>query len=453
MHKIGQLKSLPLLKYKIMKSKLTLLSVLLIFSFLSYAPLHAQSMGISSEAITPDPSSILEMRTADKGILIPRMTTTERDAISNPATGLMLFNTVTNQYNFYNGSAWVFWGSAAFLSATSGETLSTTSTEATPIPDMAKTALEAGTYSVFFNGQVNIPAANYTTGFSTASAAADLNLIYDDIMAIPATGTHALTFGSGETLLPGVYNVAGAASIAGKLTMDGDGQENPLFIIRANAGAFNTAASVEVILTNGATSENIFWMADGAIGLGAGTKISGTLFSHGAAVAGGSSIINGRLLTTLGAVSFGQGALSLPEGNSIIDFRTLSNFVIFTSSGGVANTGASVYNGDIGTGGGAITGFPTASVNGTIFESGSTTVVTPVNHMATFSLYKNGELIPNTSRTRTHLNNPSDISLLGISTIDVDDTIDVRWKIDEQPSDAIEINVFNRILTLIKVGN
>ncbi|MDB4199494.1 hypothetical protein N9752_04100, partial [Polaribacter sp.] len=150
---------------------------------------------------------------------------------------------------------------------------------------------------------------------------------------------------------------------------------------------------------------------------------------------------------------FGQGALTLPTGNSIIDFRTLTDFVIFTSSGGVANTGASVYNGDIGTGGGAITGFPTASVNGTIFESGSTTVVTPINHMATFSLYKNGVLIPNTPRTRTHLNNPSDLSLQGLSTVGVGDTIDVRWKIDEQPSDGIEISVLNRILTLVKVGN
>ena len=44
-------------------------------------------MGISSEAITPDPSSILEMRTTDKGILIPRMTTAERDGITSPATG------------------------------------------------------------------------------------------------------------------------------------------------------------------------------------------------------------------------------------------------------------------------------------------------------------------------------------------------------------------------------
>lgn len=341
---------------------------------------------------------------------------------------------------------------AGYSSVTASSIISTTSTTDVVITDMTKTLVEAGMYSIHFNGQLNIPAANYTTGFSTATAAADLNLIYNDIMAIPVTGTHALTFGSGETLLPGVYNVAGAASIAGTLTLNGNNEINPIFIVRANAGAFNTGAGTNVILTNGATAKNVFWIADGAVGLGASTNISGTLFSHGAAVAGANTTVNGRLLTTLGAISFGEGTLTLPTGNSIINFRSLSNFVIFTSSGGVANTGASVYNGDIGTGGGAITGFAaTATVNGTIFQSGSTTVVTPINHMATFSLYKNGVLIPNSSRTRVEL--PSDISLLALTKIEVDDTIDVRWKIDEQKSDGIEINVLNRILTLIRVGN
>jgi hypothetical protein len=451
--KISQLKSLHLLKYKIMKSQLNLIAAALILLFFSSNTIHAQSMGISNAAITPDPSSILEMRTTEKGILIPRMTTAERDNISSPATGLMLYNTITNQYNFYNGSAWVFWGSAAYLSATSGETLSTISTSDVVITDMTKTALEAGTYSVLFNGQISIPAADYTTGFSTAVAAEDLNSIYADIKAFPASFTAGATvFGNSETLLPGVFDITGAASIAGALTLDGGGDPDAKFIFRAT-GAFNTGAGVNVILTNGATAKNVFWVAEGAIGLGSLTKISGTLFSHGAAVAGADTTINGRLFSTLGAISFGKGTLTLPTGNSIIDFRTLTDFIIFTSSGGVANTGASEYNGDIGTGGGAITGFPTATVNGIIFQSGSTTVVTPINHTATFSLYKNGALIPNSSRTRTYLNNPSDISLLGISTIGVGDTIDVRWKVDEQPSDGIEISVLNRILTLIKVGN
>jgi len=40
------------------------------------------------------------------GFLPPRMTTTERDAISTPAAGLMIYNTTTNKAQCYNGSTW-----------------------------------------------------------------------------------------------------------------------------------------------------------------------------------------------------------------------------------------------------------------------------------------------------------------------------------------------------------
>jgi hypothetical protein len=40
------------------------------------------------------------------GFLLPRLTTTQRNAIVSPATGLEIFNTTTNQIEFYNGTAW-----------------------------------------------------------------------------------------------------------------------------------------------------------------------------------------------------------------------------------------------------------------------------------------------------------------------------------------------------------
>lgn len=40
------------------------------------------------------------------GMLLPSFTTTARDAISTPATGLTIYNTTTNKLNFYNGSSW-----------------------------------------------------------------------------------------------------------------------------------------------------------------------------------------------------------------------------------------------------------------------------------------------------------------------------------------------------------
>ncbi|MGI9160327.1 MAG: hypothetical protein ACR2K1_11315, partial [Saprospiraceae bacterium] len=47
-------------------------------------------------AATPDPSAMLDVQSATKGFLLPRMTSAERSAILNPATGLIVFNTTLN---------------------------------------------------------------------------------------------------------------------------------------------------------------------------------------------------------------------------------------------------------------------------------------------------------------------------------------------------------------------
>ena len=45
---------------------------------------------------TPDPSAQLEVSSTTKGFLPPRMTTAQRDAIIDPADGLIIYNTTTN---------------------------------------------------------------------------------------------------------------------------------------------------------------------------------------------------------------------------------------------------------------------------------------------------------------------------------------------------------------------
>ncbi len=54
----------------------------------------------------PDASAILDVQSTDKGILIPRMTTAQRIAISSPAQGLLVFDLGTGGFWFYNGQAW-----------------------------------------------------------------------------------------------------------------------------------------------------------------------------------------------------------------------------------------------------------------------------------------------------------------------------------------------------------
>ncbi|UEG49584.1 hypothetical protein LK994_13160 [Ferruginibacter lapsinanis] len=51
-------------------------------------------------------SARLAVNSTTEGFLVPRMTTTQRDAISTPATGLLIFNTTTNFFNYYTGSGW-----------------------------------------------------------------------------------------------------------------------------------------------------------------------------------------------------------------------------------------------------------------------------------------------------------------------------------------------------------
>ncbi|NTW31391.1 MAG: hypothetical protein HGB12_01955 [Bacteroidetes bacterium] len=61
-------------------------------------------------ATNPASSAILDVNSATKGQLIPRMSSVNRDAIVSPATGLQIFNTDCNVNEYYTGICWVSLG-------------------------------------------------------------------------------------------------------------------------------------------------------------------------------------------------------------------------------------------------------------------------------------------------------------------------------------------------------
>jgi len=75
------------------------------------SPINAQSLGISATGSPPDNSALLDVDATGmnpkKGILIPRMTTAERNAIPSPANALMIFNITTNCLDVFVGGQWV----------------------------------------------------------------------------------------------------------------------------------------------------------------------------------------------------------------------------------------------------------------------------------------------------------------------------------------------------------
>ncbi len=64
-------------------------------------------VGINNDGSAPDPSSLLDVKSTTKGVLIPRMAATDRDNISSPAKGLVVFVTDDNNFYYYNGTEWV----------------------------------------------------------------------------------------------------------------------------------------------------------------------------------------------------------------------------------------------------------------------------------------------------------------------------------------------------------
>lgn len=75
------------------------------FSIVASTGFAQDNMGIGT--LNPDPSAILEVQSTDKGVLLPRLTSTQKTGIPNPAQGLFVFDTDTESFWYYDGAQWV----------------------------------------------------------------------------------------------------------------------------------------------------------------------------------------------------------------------------------------------------------------------------------------------------------------------------------------------------------
>ena len=321
----------------------------------------------------------------------------------------------------------------ALLSITAGSEISTTSTTDVLVTGMTLSP-GAGNYWVQFNGQYVLdPPTTQNLGVSLDNA-------YTTLLAKTVTNSsHSVTY-VGETLVPGVYTNAAAATLNGTITLDGLSNPNAEFVFRIN-GALGTAAGTSIVLINGASPCNVYWVAEGAISLGAGTHMQGTLLANNGAITFGSLATNvGGLYSTAGALGLDASTVSSQTSCSNL-MGSLNNYALFTKAGAITNVGASAITGDIASQVGAITGFESASITGTIYPSGN------VGTFAHFSLYQNGSLVPFSMRSVSS-NTPmqSAVVLQSQLTIAGGDNLEVRWNIESG-----QLKLKNRILTALPV--
>jgi len=95
-----------------------------LFLFFLNLTIQAQNVGINDDGSLPDPSAMLEVQSNSKGLLIPRMTSAQRSAISSPANGLMVYQTdEISGFYYYNGLGWQTIGSGSSYFAANGNNI------------------------------------------------------------------------------------------------------------------------------------------------------------------------------------------------------------------------------------------------------------------------------------------------------------------------------------------
>jgi len=147
---------------------------------------------------------------------------------------------------------------------------------------------------------------------SAQQAKVDLVAAYDDA----AGRTPALVVADGVlgglTLVAGVYNAGGVTlGLAGRLTLDGQGDPSAVWIFQATTDLV-TAASSSVALINGGQACNVFWQVTGSATLGADSQFAGNILALTSITLRSRVALSGRALARNGSVSLMNDAIAYP---------------------------------------------------------------------------------------------------------------------------------------------
>mgnify|MGYP001616972238 CR=1 FL=1 len=90
------------MKYKILFIVGTILSILW-----SGAKIFAQNSNVGIGTLTPNASAMLDVVSINKGMLVPRVTTSQMNGIVSPSNGLLVYNIDSLCFCYYNSTLWM----------------------------------------------------------------------------------------------------------------------------------------------------------------------------------------------------------------------------------------------------------------------------------------------------------------------------------------------------------
>ncbi len=148
--------------------------------------------------------------------------------------------------------------------------------------------------------QVGTPIAN--------QAHADAATAYGSLIGTACTVNEpAVADIGGQTLTPGVYCFPSSAAITGNLTLSGNG----VYIFKIGSTLVTAASNSNVILTNGATANNVFWAVGSSATLGTNSILKGTVIAYTSITSTAGAAVDGRLLAINGAVTLDTNRITI----------------------------------------------------------------------------------------------------------------------------------------------
>lgn len=172
-----------------------------------------------------------------------------------------------------------------------------------------------GTYSTSSLVTGKVYAADYTspTPANLTVAVDNMHTAFTTANGLAPDVTELLAGNlNGQTLAPGVYKWDTGLSVTNSITLDGGGQDCAAFVFQI-AGDLTIANGTQIILTNGAKADNIYWVVAGSKAeLGTSVNFSGNILSKTLISVNTGSEVKGRLLAQT-AVTLDASSVVIPS--------------------------------------------------------------------------------------------------------------------------------------------
>jgi uncharacterized protein (TIGR02145 family) len=279
-------------------------------------------IGITS----PNASAVLDITSTTQGLLPPRLTTTQRNAISSPATGLTIYNTTLNCIEYFNGTGWKNHCDGSLTAPTGGAASSGGTAVVSSWTSTVGCSVGAGTNNSptgVIRGAVNetmvqgvaAPATASITLVAAVTTAGTYNIFTNTINGVTfsASGTFGATGNQTITLTPtGTPTLAGNYTWATNLTPSinvygsvittnaplGSSYTAHFNGITSEVSVNNTLASYTTgeIFSNNTTCQSKPISAQGCVGLTSVTGSSGRV--HATVNINGQCWLQTNLITT-----------------------------------------------------------------------------------------------------------------------------------------------------------